>query len=92
MGIQSFLSETYSAISSKRQFSIVHSLSSVCVDTGILAWKEELNECVESNMEELKKVLNKTIASIKSSDSDTRESWISELEDLCRKNLDQLKL
>ncbi len=45
---------------------------------------------VEVNLKELKRVLNKTIASIKGSDSDTRESWISELEKMCRTGLDEL--
>ena len=51
---------------------------------------ETLKGRVESNLEELKKVLNKTIISIKGSDSSTRESWISELDDLYKSSLDQL--
>lgn len=53
--------------------------------------KESLKERVESNLEELKKVLNKTISSIKGSDSGTRESWISELESLYKTGLEQLE-
>ena len=44
--------------------------------------KENLKDRVESNLEELRKILNKTIISIKGSDLDTRASWISELDDL----------
>lgn len=52
--------------------------------------KENLKDRVESNLEELRKILNKTIISIKGSDSDTRASWIAELDDLCKTSLDQL--
>ena len=52
--------------------------------------KENLKDRVESNLEELRKILNKTIISIKGSDSDTRASWISELDDLYKTSLDQL--
>lgn len=51
---------------------------------------ENLKDRVESNLEELKKVLSKTVDSIKMSDSSDRDSWISELEDLYRTGLDQL--
>ena len=36
--LRCYSSGTYSATSSNRQFKIVHSLFSVCVDTGISAW------------------------------------------------------
>ena len=42
------------------------------------------------NWEALKKALNRTISSIKASDSCTRELLISELEDLYKTSLDQL--
>ena len=51
---------------------------------------ENLKDHVESNLEELKKILNKTIVSIKKSDSGTRDSWISGLEVLYKTGLDQL--
>lgn len=51
---------------------------------------ETPRDSVESNLEELKKILSKTILSIRDSDADTRDSWISELEDLYRTGLDQL--
>ena len=51
---------------------------------------ENLKDHVESNLEELKKILNKTIVSIKKSDSGTRDLWISELEVLYKTGLDQL--
>ena len=51
---------------------------------------ENLKDHVESNLEELKKILNKTIVSIKKSDSGTRDLWISELEVLYITGLDQL--
>lgn len=52
--------------------------------------EESMKASVESDFEELKKALNKTIASIKGSDSDTRESWISALEELYQMGLDEL--
>lgn len=52
--------------------------------------KENMKGCVESNLDELREVLNKTIISIRDSDLNTREAWISELEDLYRTGLDQL--
>lgn len=52
--------------------------------------KENLKDRVESNLEKLRKILNKTIISIKGSDSDTRASRISELDDLYKTSLDQL--
>lgn len=45
---------------------------------------------MESKLEELKKVLSKTVDSIKMSDSSDRDSWISELEDLYQTELEQL--
>lgn len=45
---------------------------------------------VESDFAALKKALNRTIASIKSVDSDSRNTWISELEDLYQTGLEQL--
>ena len=51
---------------------------------------ESPKDSVESSLKEFKKALNKTIFSIKKSDSSTRDSWISELEDLFKAELDQL--
>lgn len=45
---------------------------------------------VEENLENLKKALSNTIASIMSSDSGSRDSWTSVLEELCRTGLDEL--
>lgn len=52
--------------------------------------RETSGESVESNLEKLKVALSRTIASIKGSDLDTRESWISALEALCKESVDQL--
>lgn len=45
---------------------------------------------VEENLEKLRKALSNTIASIMSSDSGSRDSWISVLEDLYQTGLDEL--
>lgn len=52
--------------------------------------EESMKVSVESDFEVLKEALNKTIASIKGADSDTRESWISALEELYQMGLDEL--
>lgn len=52
--------------------------------------EESLKVSIESNFEELKRALNKAIASIRSTDSDSRNSWISALENLCKEGVDQL--
>lgn len=45
---------------------------------------------VASDFEKLKKALNRAIVSIKGSDSEVRNSWISELEELCKTGLEEL--
>lgn len=52
--------------------------------------EETPRDRVESNLERLREALSRAIISIKDSDSDTRESWISELEEMCKEGLDQL--
>ena len=52
--------------------------------------EETPRDSVESNLERLREALSRAIISIKDSDSDTRESWISELEEMCKEGLDQL--
>lgn len=51
---------------------------------------EAPKESVESNLKKLKEVLSRTIASIRDSDSDTRSSWIAEIENLYKAGLDEL--
>lgn len=53
---------------------------------------ESLKDRVASNLEELKKVLSKTVDSIKIFDSGDRGSWISALENLYQQELEQLGL
>ena len=52
--------------------------------------EETPRDSVESNLERLREALSRAIISIKDSASDTRESWISELEEMCKEGLDQL--
>ena len=52
--------------------------------------EETPRDSVESNLERLREALSRAIISIKGSASDTRESWISELEEMCKEGLDQL--
>ena len=52
--------------------------------------EETPRDSVESNLERLREALSRAIISIKDSDSDTRESWTSELEEMCKEGLDQL--
>lgn len=52
--------------------------------------KEAPKDSVEGDLEEVKKALERAIASIKRSTTETRDSWISALEDLCLKGVDEL--
>lgn len=52
--------------------------------------EKPLKKSVESNFQELKMALNKTISSIISSDSGNRDLWISALQALYKSGVDQL--
>lgn len=52
--------------------------------------EETPRDSVEVNLEKLREALSRVIISIEDSNSDTRESWIFELEEMCKAGLDQL--
>lgn len=54
--------------------------------------KSSVEASVELNFKELKRAMDKAITSIRAADSDSRNTWISELEELYKTGLEQLEL